>query len=175
MRVSAVVALIAIATTADDTHIAAALLPLPPFMRDSAAVVELDSGFRPQVLRRGTNGMVCIADRAGDADFNVRCYREDSIAVVYRGFQLRHEGLRGKAIGVRIEAEIKSGALGMTRAPTAGYRCLGPIAAFDTVKIAVAPPIAAGSRYISPIERRATSACPKKGRSPTARTTARRS
>jgi hypothetical protein len=36
---------------------------------------------------------------------------------------------------------LNAGTLRMTREPTAGYRCFGPIAAFDSVNAAVRAPI----------------------------------
>jgi hypothetical protein len=116
-------------------EIAAAVLPLPVPMRAAAGVVRLDSAFNPQVLRRGTNGMVCIADRPGDALFDVRCYRDSFIQVVYRAFQLRYGGGKGDSAGEKIDAEIKAAKISLPRQPTAGYRCLGPIADFDSVRI----------------------------------------
>src|SRR5262249_54993062 len=41
--------------------IAAAVLPLPETLRNSATVVRLNDSSQPEVLRKGTNGMVCIA------------------------------------------------------------------------------------------------------------------
>ena len=50
--------------------------------------------------------MVCIADKPGDAHFDVRCYHETFIAVVYRAFQLGSQ-----VSSPKIEEEIKSGKL----------------------------------------------------------------
>jgi len=104
----------------------AAVLPLPEPLRAGATVVRLNSQLRPEVLRKGTNGMVCIADPPNDDEFDVRCYRDTFIPVVYRAFQL------GYAVsGDRVEAEIKAGKLRLSREPTAGYRCLGPASGYD--------------------------------------------
>jgi hypothetical protein len=86
--------------------IAAALLPLPEPLRAGAMVVQLDAEFRPVVLRKGTNGMVCIADRSNDDRFDVRCYKDTFIPVVYRAFQLGYQ-----VSGEKVEAEIKAGRL----------------------------------------------------------------
>jgi len=141
VMLAALAAVLLLPTPSPEVEIATAVLPLPAPMRDGAAVVRLDSAFRPILLRRGTNGMVCIADRPGDDDFDVRCYRDVFIDVVYRGFQLHHAGVKGKEAGARIDAEIKAGTLKMTRETTAGYRCLGPIAALDTIAITTGLPI----------------------------------
>ena len=106
--------------------VAGALLPLPEQLRANATVVRLDASFRPAVVRAGTNGMVCIADAPNDNQFDVRCYRDTFIPVVYRTFQLGYD-----VVGPKVAAEIQAGTLKLSREPTAGYRCLGPIAGYD--------------------------------------------
>ena len=108
-----------------DQLIAGALMPLPEQLRAGATVVRLDAAFEPEV-RKGTNGMVCISDAANDDRFDVRCYRDTFIAAVYCAFQLGYQ-----VSGEKAEAEIKAGKLKISREPTAGYRCLGPIAGYD--------------------------------------------
>ena len=106
--------------------IAAALVPLPQQLRADATVVRLDRSFRPETLRKGKNGMVCIADTPNDDRFDVRCYRDTFIPVVYRACQLGY-----RVSGEKVEAEIKAGKLQLSSEPTAGYRCLGPISGYD--------------------------------------------
>jgi hypothetical protein len=111
---------------ADGQAIAAAVLPLPAQLRAGATVVRLNSAKEPEVVRPGTNGMVCIADKPDDDLFDVRCYRDSFIPVVYRAFQLGY-GTSGEKVGL----EIQSGKLKLSNEPTAGYRCEGPIKGFD--------------------------------------------
>jgi hypothetical protein len=120
------------APTPSAAVIAGALLPLPEQLRAEATVVQLDAEFRPVVLKKGTNGMVCIADKPNDDRFDVRCYRDTFIPVVYRTFQLGYQ-----VSGEKVEAEIKAGQLQLSNAPTAGYRCLGPISGYDASRVAV--------------------------------------
>jgi hypothetical protein len=110
----------------------AAVLPLPTPLRAGATVVRLDSSFKPEVLRDGVNGMVCIADAPNDDVFDVRCYRDTFIPVVYRAFQLGY-----RVSGEKVGAEIQAGKLKLSREPTAGYRCLGPAAGYDAARNAV--------------------------------------
>ena len=109
---------------AQSQALAAALLPLPEILRGEAEIVQLDDAGQPKVLRNGTNGMVCMADRPGDNQFDVRCYHKDFIPVVYRAFQLRS--------GEKVAAEIKVGKLKLSTKPTAGYRCFGPASGYDS-------------------------------------------
>ena len=110
----------------------AAVLPLPTPLRAGATVVRLDSSLKPEVLRKGVNGMVCIADAPNDDRFDVRCYRDAFIPVVYRAFQLGY-----RVSGEKVGAEIQAGTLKLSREPTAGYRCLGPAAGYDAARNAV--------------------------------------
>lgn len=110
----------------------AAVLPLPTQLRAGATVVRLDSSWKPEVLRNGVNGMVCIADAPNDDRFDVRCYRDTFIPVVYRAFQLGY-----RVSGEKVGAEIQAGKLQLSREPTAGYRCLGPAAGYDAARNAV--------------------------------------
>lgn len=106
-----------------------AVLPLPASLRAGATVVRLDAAANPEVLRKGVNGMVCIADNPNDDTFDVRCYRDTFIPVVYRAFQLGYQ-VAGRKVG----AEIEAGKLKLSPEPTAGYRCLGPAAGFDSAR-----------------------------------------
>jgi hypothetical protein len=109
-----------------DQVIAAAVLPLPSALRSSAGVVRVDAAGQPELLRNGTNGMICIADKPYDAQFDVRCYRESFIHVVYRTFQLG-----ANVSSPKVGAEIAAGQLKLTNEPTAGFRCLGPASSYD--------------------------------------------
>jgi hypothetical protein len=111
---------------AQTPEIAAAVIPLPQSLRSGAGVVRLDQAGQPEVLRKATNGLVCIADKPGDERFDVRCYQEDFIPVVYRAFQLGYQ-----VSGEKVEAEIKTGKLHLSNQPAAGYRCLGPASGYD--------------------------------------------
>ncbi len=105
-------------------------------MRKDAGVVSLDADLQPVVLRKSTNGMVCIAEKPGSATFDVRCYHELFIPAVYRAFQLGYS-----VAGPKVEAEIKAGKLQITNQPTAGYRCLGPSSGYDPGTNSVGPQI----------------------------------
>ena len=117
---------VAQAPSAPSSTIAAAVLPLSEQLRPGATIVRLNTSLRPEVLRQGKNGIVCIADRPDDDVFDVRCYRDTFIPVVYRAFQLGYQ-----VDGEKVASEIKSGKLKLSNEPTAGYRCLGPIAGYD--------------------------------------------
>jgi hypothetical protein len=118
-------------------QIAAAVLPLPAELRTAAGVVALDVSGQPQVWRPSANGMICLADSPGDSTFDVRCYQAGFMPVIYRIRQLIADGLADSALEGTIDAEIRSGKLPITKAPTAGYRMYGPISGYDPARNAV--------------------------------------
>lgn len=79
--------------------------------------------------------MVCIADAPNDDTFDVRCYRDTFIPVVYRTFDFRPADTQALA------SEIRSGKFKLSSEPTAGYRCEGPISAYDASRNQVKAPI----------------------------------
>jgi hypothetical protein len=110
--------------------LAASVLPLPEALRAGAGVrVMAPSG--ASVLRPSTNGLMCTADRPGDDVFDVRCYHEQWLAVMDYARRLRQEGLRDAALDARLKDAERQGVLRFPESPTAGYRMLGPIGAFD--------------------------------------------
>ena len=118
-------------------RIAAAVLPLPVELRGAAGVVALDGQGQPQVWRASANGMVCLADSPGDSVFDVRCYQAGFVPVIYRIRQLIAQGVADSALEGTIDAEIRSGKLPITKAPTAGYRMYGPVTGYDPARNAV--------------------------------------
>ena len=125
----------AAAQRADRTRqIAAAVLPLPAELRGAAGVVALDGQGRPQVWRASANGMICLADSPGDSVFDVRCYQAAFVPVIYRIRQLVAQGVADSALEGTIDAEIRSGKLPVTKAPTAGYRMYGPVTGYDPAR-----------------------------------------
>jgi hypothetical protein len=126
---SLLAAFILLTLPAKQEPFAAALFPLPPALRADATIVRLDSASVPEVIRQGTNGIVCIEVRPRDETFDVRCYREAMIPIIYRSFQLGYN-----VAGPKVGDEIRSGKLKLGNEPTAGYRCLGPAAGYDAIR-----------------------------------------
>ena len=111
-------------------QIAAAVLPLPPIMREHATVIGYAPDLSLVTLHQGSNGMVCTADRPGDDNFDVRCYHESFMPVVRRMRDLYSQGKTQDEVYKTIDAEIKTKKLTIPDHPTAGYRMLGPITAY---------------------------------------------
>jgi hypothetical protein len=111
--------------------VAASVLPLPEALRAGAGVRAIaPSGV--SVLRPSTNGLMCTADRPGDDVFDVRCYHEEWLAVMDYVRLLRQQGVRDSALDARLRDAARQGVIRFPDSPTAGYRMLGPISAFDS-------------------------------------------
>jgi hypothetical protein len=110
--------------------LAASVLPLPEALRAEAGVrVVAPSGV--SILRPSTNGLMCTADRPGDDVFDVRCYHVDWLTVMDYVRLLRQQGVRDSVLDARLKAAELQRVIRFPDSPTAGYRMLGPISAFD--------------------------------------------
>ncbi|MEP7324984.1 MAG: hypothetical protein ABI836_03460 [Gemmatimonadota bacterium] len=114
-----------------DQQIAAALLPLPEPLRAGAGVRGFTSNRERVTLRPSTNGIVCSGDWPGDDQFDVRCYNAEFLAVIDFTRGLYQEGLGDSLVEERVKAAVDSRAIHLPGYPTAGYRMLGPIVAYD--------------------------------------------
>lgn len=111
--------------------VAASVLPLPEALRAGAGVrVVAPSGV--SLLRPSTNGLMCTADRPGDDVFDVRCYQVEWLAVMDYVRLLRQQGVKDSTLDARLKDAERQGIIRFPDSPTAGYRMLGPISAFDT-------------------------------------------
>ncbi len=118
------------------TQIAAATLPLPEAMRSGATVRGYRTASRLEVLRRGSNGMTCLAHNPADVDrFHVACYHDSLEPFMARGRGLRAQGVSASQVDTVRFAEVASGKLKM---PASGalYSLTGPAGDFDAVKVA---------------------------------------
>jgi len=120
----------------------AAVLPLPMDLRTDAGIIRWVAPDRFEQLRPSQNGMSCSVDPPRDDEFDVRCYNDDFLKVIRRMRELRRTAATGAEVEAQLRREIESGRLALPAAPTAGYRMLGPIAAFDYPTLEAGPEIA---------------------------------
>ncbi len=118
-------------TQSDDDVIAAASAPLPPEYRDGAEVRTWTNDGRLEVLREGTNAMVCLADQPNDDRFHAACYHESLEPFMAMGRELKAEGLSRDDVQAAREDEIRSGTLPMPDHPAVLYSLTGPAASYD--------------------------------------------
>ncbi len=83
------------------------------------------------VLRSGTNAMVCLADDPGREGFHVACYHESLEPFMARGRELRAQGVARPQLDSLRLAEIEGGSLPMPQHPTALYSLSHDADAFD--------------------------------------------
>jgi hypothetical protein len=81
-----------------EQQIAVAVMALPPAMQAGASVMGWRTkGAKMEVLRQGTNGMICLAQFAVEPRFHVSCYHEGMEPFMGRGRQLREQGITAPA------------------------------------------------------------------------------
>ncbi|MCU0616506.1 MAG: hypothetical protein MUD17_05370 [Gemmatimonadaceae bacterium] len=117
-----------------EQQITAATLPLPEPMRAGATVLGYRTAGRLETLRRGTNGMTCLAHNPSETNrFHVACYHESLEPFMARGRALRAEGKTPAQVDTVRFAEVAKGTLKM---PTSGalYSLTGPAGDYDPVK-----------------------------------------
>lgn len=111
-------------------QIAAAVLPLPEELRAGATVLGYREAGRLVELRRGTNGMRCLALYVTRQDFHVACYQDGLEPFMARGRELRAQGVRGEGVDSVRFREIAERKLAMPSYGTL-YTITTPRANFD--------------------------------------------
>jgi len=114
-----------------DQAIAGAISAAPEDRREGATVMGYSNEGGLEVLRQGTNEIICLADRPGDDKFRVACYHESLEAYMKRGRELRAEGINGADNLQTRHDEADAGKLEMPSAPAALYNLGGPIDIFN--------------------------------------------
>jgi hypothetical protein len=113
-------------------QIAAAVTPLPPEMREGAAVLGYTALGKPLVtLREGKNDMICLAPDPSASSFHSACYHKAMEPFMARGRQLRAQGITGGRVDTVRFAEVKSGKLAVPKQPSMLYQIFG--GTFDSV------------------------------------------
>jgi hypothetical protein len=106
-------------------------------MRAGAAVLGYRSAGALTELRKGGNGMTCLADDPESAAFHVACYHESLEPFMARGRALRAQGVKGGQVDSTRFKEIKDGTLKMPTTPAALYSLSGAAGSWDPATNAV--------------------------------------
>lgn len=115
-----------------EQQLVAAVLPLPNDMRAGATVLGYASGATTlSVLRKGTNGMTCLAPDPKRPQFHVACYHESMEPFMLRGRELRAKGTKDDQVDTVRFAEARSGKLPLPKLPASLYSLTGPAGSFD--------------------------------------------
>ena len=144
-------------------QIASAVLPLPEVMREYATVLGYAPDLSLVTLRRGSNGMVCTASRPGQSEFDVRCYHESFMPLVRRLRELNSQGVKLEEIYRIVDAEVKAKKLEIPDHPTAGYRMLGPLSAYQATTNTVGKEIESWQSVHFPYKTAAELGLPEEG------------
>jgi hypothetical protein len=105
-----------------EDQIASAMLAAPEERRAEATVLGYDAQGKLVTLRKGTNDLICLADKPGDNKFSVACYHKDLEPFMARGRELEAKGIMGNERNEKYRwKEIKEGTLSMPREPRMLY------------------------------------------------------
>jgi hypothetical protein len=109
-------------TAAAEEQIASAILAAPEERRAGAAVLGYDAQGKLVTLRKGSNELICLADKPADNRFSVACYHKDLEPFMARGRELEAKGITGNERNEKYRwKEIKEGTLPMPREPRILY------------------------------------------------------
>jgi hypothetical protein len=115
-----------------DLQVMAATFALPEDLRDSATVLGYRGADTLELIRAGSNGMICLALFAITKDFHVACYQDAIEPFMARGRALRRQGLDAAQTDTVRFAEVRSGKIKMP-ASAVMYQLFGGPDAFDPV------------------------------------------
>jgi hypothetical protein len=105
-----------------EDQIASAILAAPEERRAGAAVLGYDAQGKLVTLRKGSNELICLADKPADNRFSVACYHKDLDPFMARGRELEAQGITGNERNEKYRwKEIKEGKLAMPREPRMLY------------------------------------------------------
>jgi hypothetical protein len=104
-----------------EEQIAAAVLPLPADMRETATVMGYDAQGKLVRLKDGTGGMTCLASDPQRKDFHVACYHKSMEPFMARGRELRGQGVKDPQVDSVRFREAKSGSLKLPTQPASLY------------------------------------------------------
>jgi hypothetical protein len=103
-------------------QIASATLAAPEERREGASVLGYDAEGKLVTLRKGSNDLICLADKPADTRFSVACYHKDLEPFMARGRELEARGITGDERNEKYRwPEIKDGKLSMPREPRMLY------------------------------------------------------
>ena len=101
-----------------EVQIKTAILAAPQAQRADATVMGYNEKGELVILRKGSNGLICLADDPSQSGLNVSCYHEDLEPFMERGRQLKKAGKSFQEIFDMREQEVKAGKLKMPEQPT---------------------------------------------------------
>jgi hypothetical protein len=116
---------------APDIQIKTALLAAPSDKKEGAMVYGYASDGAFQILRAGSNDLVCLADDPKKDGISVSCYHKDLEPFMERGRVLSKEGKSQKEIFDIREKEVQGGQLTMPKQPSTLFALSGSKENYD--------------------------------------------
>jgi hypothetical protein len=94
-----------------------AVMAGPEELRTDATVMGFNEKGELEIIRKGSNELICRSDDPGSPNFETVCYHKDLEPFMARGRELKAAGKGSKEIFDTREAEAKSGKLKMPEKP----------------------------------------------------------
>lgn len=114
-----------------EQQINSAVSAAPEDRRENATVLGYTTDGDLVELRKGTNEIICLADKPQDERFQVACYHESLEPFMVRGRELRAQGMGStEALSARHE-EADEGKLELPKSPAALYNLGGSLDIVD--------------------------------------------
>ncbi|MBK6422292.1 MAG: hypothetical protein IPI38_15765 [Gemmatimonadetes bacterium] len=114
-----------------EAQIAGAVSAAPEGLRAAATVLGYRNYHRMDILRQGTNGIICLADDPSVERWQTSCYHQDLEPFMRRGRELRDLGLSHAQIDSARQAEVDAGILKMPDGPRALFNLYAPADSVD--------------------------------------------
>ncbi|MFN8645568.1 MAG: hypothetical protein U0104_02310 [Gemmatimonadales bacterium] len=114
-----------------EAQIAGAVSAAPEGLRAGAAVLGYRNYHKIELLRQGTNGLICLADDPSVERWQTSCYHQDLEPFMRRGRELRDLGLSHAQIDSARQAEVDAGTLKMPDGPRALFNLYAPADSVD--------------------------------------------
>lgn len=108
-----------------EIQIKTAILAAPEMYQDEATVMGYTKDGELVTLRKGNNGMICLADDPNKEGISVACYAEDLEPFMARGRELVAEGKSNEEKQEVRKTEIDNGKLKMPTEPSMVYVLAG--------------------------------------------------
>ena len=115
-------------------QISEAISPLPEPLRAGATVMAFAGGSKLELIRQGSNPMICLPDDPDVEGFHAACYHRDLEPFMGAGRRARAEGLNRDEVWQFRVKEIEAGKWSMPEHAVALYSVSGPDGSFDYTK-----------------------------------------
>ena len=115
----------------NESQLKTAVLAAPADKRADASVYGYSPDGKLVLLKKGSNGMICLADNPQQEGFSVSCYHEDLEPFMKKGRELKEQGKSSQEIFDAREKEAREGLLKMPEQASTLFVYSAPAEAYN--------------------------------------------